>query len=174
MIRKQFLSSFDSSSINKNDDMSFTIDLESPKIDQIHTLFSCIPEPDFSKAPKSVQARFVHVIERLCELYVACPSSALLARILLAVKVGLSPRLGPSSGSKAIRYLNALKNQSVPSLTVTYKTSPSPPISREHIVAKLVAKGALSKAFGRLSSTDQVPQCDGPSGRTCLTSPFCP
>ena len=140
------------------DDMSFTIDLESPKIDQIHTLFSCIPEPDFSKAPKSVQARFVHVIERLCELYIACPSSALLVRILLAVKVGLSPRLGPRSGPKAIRYLNALKNQSVTSLTVTYKTSPSPPISKEHIVTKLVAKGALSKAFGRLSSTDQVPQ----------------
>ena len=118
---------------------------------------SLLPEPDITSAARSVQAQFHHSLSKLCEAYVADPSSSTLARILLLPKLGLSKKLGPRSAPKAIRYLRATQDLSVASLTVTYCLTPPTPLPREELVEKMVAKGNLGKAYRRLSTNDSVP-----------------
>ena len=136
---------------------AFKLDLGVPVVDQLHEYFSSLPEPDLSKATQSVQAQFFHSLKKLCEAYVANPTSEILARILILPKLDLSSKLGAKSAPMAITLMHALQDLTVLSLSASYCLARAPPLPREELAAKLIAKGNLGKAFRRLSTNDSVP-----------------
>ena len=99
---------------------TFKLDLGVPVVNQLHEYFSSIPEPLLSKATQSVQAQFFHSLKKLCEAYVANPTSEILARILILPKLGLSSKLGAKSAPMAIRLMRALQDLTVSSLSASY------------------------------------------------------